>query len=210
MEPFVKVKRNAWMVFFVAKIIDNLHNCCVDKENSCHKHHAICNNPDYSYTCRCKPGFTDDGKRCSDVDECTSGQNECPSNSRCENQVGSFLCPCNDGYARKDQEWWTTGPCFEEDECTTGDYDCNVNAVCMNNEGSYTCQCKAGFIDDGSICMEVVNCKECNGTVTVTQFEKVSRLEATTTKPGLILWTCDFFCRIGAANLKVNNMANNT
>ena len=33
-----------------------------------------------------------------DVDECGEGSFQCPPFSTCVNNVGSYLCPCNQGY----------------------------------------------------------------------------------------------------------------
>lgn len=33
-----------------------------------------------------------------DVDECTLGIHQCPSNSKCINKLGWYRCQCNDGY----------------------------------------------------------------------------------------------------------------
>ena len=35
----------------------------------------------------------------SDIDECTSGDNNCDANAQCENIDGSFTCICNAGYS---------------------------------------------------------------------------------------------------------------
>ena len=34
----------------------------------------------------------------SDLDECKTGKNNCPKNSKCQNTIGSFLCNCIKGY----------------------------------------------------------------------------------------------------------------
>jgi len=40
--------------------------------------------------CRCDPGFSGDGRACSDVDECTAGTSGCPG--ACLNTTGGFTC----------------------------------------------------------------------------------------------------------------------
>ena len=35
----------------------------------------------------------------TDIDECTIGSHNCHSNARCDNNIGGFLCTCNDGYS---------------------------------------------------------------------------------------------------------------
>ncbi|KAM4694213.1 uncharacterized protein O3C94_004641 [Discoglossus pictus] len=59
----------------------------------CHKD-AQCTSTNDTYTCKCKPGFTGDGKNCSDIDECQS-LSVCPNAKyECINSPGSFRCAC--------------------------------------------------------------------------------------------------------------------
>ncbi|NXC46383.1 NID2 protein, partial [Penelope pileata] len=46
--------------------------------------------------CECLPGYTGDGRHCSDVNECT--QNPCHPAATCYNTPGSFSCQCQPGY----------------------------------------------------------------------------------------------------------------
>ena len=50
--------------------------------------------------CVCNPGFQGDGLACADIDECDpqAPANNCSSDARCSNQVGSFTCTCNAGF----------------------------------------------------------------------------------------------------------------
>ncbi|NXN80714.1 NID2 protein, partial [Bombycilla garrulus] len=48
-------------------------------------------------TCECLPGYTGDGIRCSDVDECA--ESPCHPAAVCYNTPGSFSCRCRPGYA---------------------------------------------------------------------------------------------------------------
>ncbi|KAM9316830.1 uncharacterized protein PAF06_007921 [Gastrophryne carolinensis] len=55
---------------------------------------ADCVTSNNMYTCRCKPGFTGDGKNCSDIDECLI-LTACPNAKyECINNLGSFKCSC--------------------------------------------------------------------------------------------------------------------
>ena len=48
---------------------------------------------------------------CLDVDECTTGTDDCDDNAECTNNDGSFSCSCNNG--------WTG----DGKTCMSGDYE---------------------------------------------------------------------------------------
>ncbi|XP_065182191.1 uncharacterized protein LOC135812900 [Sycon ciliatum] len=93
-----------------------------------------------------------------DINECIDVTNIChklpnPGSRKCVNTVGSYDCPCLDGYAG------TT--CRDIDECTSGTHNCsNVinydNRQCLNVNGSYMCPCLPGY--DGSECDDIDEC----------------------------------------------------
>ncbi|XP_028390644.1 uncharacterized protein LOC114515560 [Dendronephthya gigantea] len=60
--------------------------------------HSSCIKTNGSFHCFCNNGYTGDGKKCEDVDECQNGTNICDSNASCNNTIGSFNCVCNMGY----------------------------------------------------------------------------------------------------------------
>ena len=68
---------------------------------SCHcnkQHTEYCNKVDG--TCFCKAGWT--GKDCNeDIKECNN-TGYCPTNSKCNEQNGTFECICNDGFFLSD------------------------------------------------------------------------------------------------------------
>ena len=47
----------------------------------------------------CKKGFTGLGTNCTDIDECTTGQHNCDSNTTCSNTIGSYTCDCNPDFS---------------------------------------------------------------------------------------------------------------
>lgn len=86
-----------------------------------------------------------------DIDECLSEGglygHHCHLHTRCTNIVGSYVCQCEDGYARYDKF-----NCIEVDECASGDHRCSPFAHCNNTAGSYSCQCMQGYHGDGYDC----------------------------------------------------------
>ncbi|KAI8496201.1 hypothetical protein Bbelb_260420 [Branchiostoma belcheri] len=88
----------------VMQLTEQLNNCNVSKhENPCDKNpchvNAACLNHDDSFTCVCNAGYTGDGVRCQDEDECAVTHFiRCPGNYECFNTPGSFYCGCLDGF----------------------------------------------------------------------------------------------------------------
>ena len=76
-----------------------------------------CVNIDLGYECHCKSGFEvqqsgsmkthyidDQGKKgdsCVDIDECDENDHDCPTDSNCLNNPGSYTCECKSGYRCK-------------------------------------------------------------------------------------------------------------
>ncbi|XP_078613336.1 uncharacterized protein LOC144882991 [Branchiostoma floridae x Branchiostoma japonicum] len=103
------------------------------------------------YQCdSCPTGYSGNGQRCSDVDECASGSS-CAQ--LCVNFPGSYQCSCNAGY----ELGGDGSSCNDVDECTPAS-DCDQ--VCNNNEGSYSCSCNSGFElgSDGKSCSPTDPC----------------------------------------------------
>ncbi|XP_003384557.1 PREDICTED: mucin-like protein [Amphimedon queenslandica] len=98
----------------------------------------------------CPQGFSGDGTKCNDVDECVNGTNLCEQ--RCVNTEGSYHCECWDGYRRINDSH-----CEDINECA-GYNDCHQ--FCNNTIGSYFCSCREGFHleTDNETCAANVNC----------------------------------------------------
>ena len=57
-----------------------------------------CVNTNGSFNCICNEGYTliDNGRMCTDVDECSTDLNRCQQ--VCVNTDGGFRCDCNSGF----------------------------------------------------------------------------------------------------------------
>ncbi|XP_031569003.1 uncharacterized protein LOC116303577 [Actinia tenebrosa] len=117
----------------------------------------------FGYRCGpCPHGFTGDGAKCLDLDECEGGNDDC--SQICVNTPGSFVCDCNHGYRLSiDQK-----TCNDIDECYPSS-DCMQK--CTNTDGGYTCECDAGFkvdpkdskkcVDPSLICLNTAGSYKC-------------------------------------------------
>merc|ERR1719183_1338849 len=101
---------------------------------------ALCTNTDGSYKCACNQGFTGDGKRCIDVNDCyvdKKDEKKGKSHGACSDTgVNDFKYVCDSG--------WTDKYCGADiDECATG--PCKNSGKCTDKAGvyGYTCECKA-------------------------------------------------------------------
>lgn len=102
-----------------------------------------------------------------DINECATGRHSCQQ--VCINNVGSYTCSCEYGYALHSNGFDCEGiPYFishtfnhsvcsiDVNECLIrgpGGHNCSLNATCENTPvGSFTCQCLLGFTGDGTNC----------------------------------------------------------
>ncbi|HEY4160031.1 MAG TPA: SUMF1/EgtB/PvdO family nonheme iron enzyme, partial [Polyangiaceae bacterium] len=108
---------------------------------------------DTGYTC----DITQSPSKCSDIDECMLGTDNCSSNATCANTPGSFTCACKSGYASPDNGV----TCSDVDECASdATNNCSTNATCTNTPGSFSCACKSGYTgaDKGVTCTDINEC----------------------------------------------------
>ncbi|KAG5831665.1 hypothetical protein ANANG_G00306150 [Anguilla anguilla] len=138
-------------------------NPCFTGRHGCDTN-AICRPGQGSqFTCECGTGFTGDGRRCYDVDECRENPQVCGPNALCSNQPGTFRCECADGY-----QFALDGRTCEEadrpsDHCQEGTHNCDVpeRAQCSFTGGSsYVCSCLPGFLGDGRRCQDIDECQQ--------------------------------------------------
>jgi hypothetical protein len=111
------------------------------------------------YNCECKSGYEATNwdvegvvNKCSDIDECDTGDNNCNVNASCANNKGSFDCACNEGFTGDGVD------CNDVDECDDGTDNCDDNATCTNTFGSWTCACNSGWNGDGLTCANINEC----------------------------------------------------
>ena len=81
-----------------------------------------------------------------DINECSTGVQDCHSNATCTDNDGSFSCACITGFSGDGVT------CSDVDECTEGSHSCDTNANCTNNVGNYTCECNTGWEGTGETC----------------------------------------------------------
>ncbi|KAM6274578.1 signal peptide, CUB and EGF-like domain-containing protein 2 isoform 2-T2 [Porphyrio hochstetteri] len=105
--------------------------------DDCHPD-AICQNTPKLYKCMCKGGYTGEGKKCEDIDECDNDFNGgCVH--ECFNIPGNYRCTCYDGFMLAHDGH----NCLDTDECMFNNGGCQH--ICVNTVGSYECRCKEGF-----------------------------------------------------------------
>lgn len=83
--------------------------------------------------CVCKKGFSGDGVKCIDIDECLSPFRRCITKMYvCHNTVGSYKCRCRPGY--KESQLFPQQQCVDVNECRNRSI-CGEHGICFNTEG---------------------------------------------------------------------------
>ncbi|XP_068140578.1 cartilage oligomeric matrix protein isoform X2 [Drosophila tropicalis] len=125
---------------------------------------AMCTNLNPGFRCApCPPGM--DGihvhgysadylsvgfqkQTCVDIDECKMGLFRCPEHSTCLNSIGSYSCPCHDGFV-------TDGPfsCLTAFDACMKLSNCSQNGECVLVDNyKFECRCKVGWAGNGTLC----------------------------------------------------------
>lgn len=73
-----------------------------------------------------------------DVNECSYNP---PCNQGCKNNIGSYICVCNDGYAFTND---SLTYCEDINECIKPETQ-TCSQICTNLNGSFLCSCKDGY-----------------------------------------------------------------
>eukprot|EP00057_Strongylocentrotus_purpuratus_P013529 XP_011668003.1 PREDICTED: fibrillin-3-like isoform X2 [Strongylocentrotus purpuratus] len=138
-----------------------------------------CRKNGFRLECICPAGLrlAQDSYHCLDVDECAEGTVQCPSDQRCVNTYGNYMCLCQEG----SQFRYIDGKlrCTEsEDRCANAGYICDTNAKCQAGDGVVKCACNRGYVGNGEECtiVELKSCSQrpCFPQATCTNQELVS------------------------------------
>ncbi|CAL1530382.1 unnamed protein product [Lymnaea stagnalis] len=117
---------------------------CAISANKCGEN-ADCVPLGETHKCVCRTGYSGDGMKCEDINECLL--NPCHQNARCFNLPGSFQCRCQPGFSGD-------GRTCRADVPLCGQVVCDSNAQCAFTEGTRQpqCVCNTGFRGDGVTC----------------------------------------------------------
>jgi len=106
------------------------------------------------FSCRCKPGFAGDGKTCTEVNPCTSGNSPCSPHASCKHTgPGKALCSCKLGFSGDGKV------CSEVDSCEANPCK-GQGAKCQKTgPGTHVCSCAAGLVLEGDTCHPASVCR---------------------------------------------------
>jgi hypothetical protein len=121
------------------------------QQNPCHVNAKCHKTGAGKFECRCKPGFTGDGKTtCQELDPCTSAHSPCHPAAKCKHTgPGKAVCSCPDGYTGNGKV------CTEVDVCATTKPCKGEGAICSKTgPGTFSCSCKPGLVLDDNTCQK--------------------------------------------------------
>ncbi|XP_026201037.1 adhesion G protein-coupled receptor L4 [Anabas testudineus] len=158
----------------------NDDNECLNVTDICGDR-GVCNNTNGSYYCTCVSGYTstgqqrflpNDGTGCTDIDECSLGQ-DCGPNSSCHNTNGSFYCTCQRDYIpTSGSKHFHPGKgvrCKEDPK-----KHCHDNIECMTQTVNKTLEYMSNLTEPQSLLKEIA--KQTSGDLT--SVEVIAYVEA--------------------------------
>ncbi|HEX4335057.1 MAG TPA: EGF domain-containing protein [Polyangiaceae bacterium] len=117
---------------------------------------ASCSESAGSPKCSCNAGYQGDGTKCTDIDECAAGTDDCDKdNGTCTNRSGGYDCGCKSEFIADGNK------CVAAVKCGSDTDVCDPNATCSSGKAGVTCTCNDGFTDpksDGKACADVNEC----------------------------------------------------
>uniref|UniRef100_A0A3B4B8F8 Latent-transforming growth factor beta-binding protein 3 n=1 Tax=Periophthalmus magnuspinnatus TaxID=409849 RepID=A0A3B4B8F8_9GOBI len=121
---------------------EDINEC--ERPSNCQRGHCI--NSMGSYHCECPKGFTlVGGRRCQDIDECTTDRSLCQPFGVCENRPGSYVCVCNHGYVLSEDKHSCEVVMDEKKECYLNlDDTVFCDSVLATNVTKQECCCSIG------------------------------------------------------------------
>ncbi|XP_068740521.1 cartilage oligomeric matrix protein-like isoform X2 [Montipora capricornis] len=117
----------------------------------------------------CPPGYSGDGMRCNDVNECSYVP--CSPHTTCINLQPGYQCTaCPKGFLGNSTMGLGRGfaenikqICIDIDECSDGkNGGCSVHSTCINTQGSFSCSaCRDGYVGDPyKQCLQIKYCSD--------------------------------------------------
>ena len=80
-------------------------NSGCDADLNAYDVNSTCIDFEGGYSCECPTGYSDDGIKCTDTNECGNPENV-PARSTCTNIDVSIVITCNTGFQMTDDQWW--------------------------------------------------------------------------------------------------------
>lgn len=108
---------------------------------------------------QCESGFERIDSRCSDIDECTTGDHDCDTTpNACVNAEGSYQCVCPSGY---DGNGRGAQGCVDRDDCANDPCGSGASGCTDNGPDSYVCACRQGYTGAGTPqCTDIDECTQ--------------------------------------------------
>jgi hypothetical protein len=84
---------------------EDLDECSSQCTNDCDRAYGVCINLPGTFECTCTNGFSGNGRKCSDINECNNNGSivesarKCSPHAQCLNTIGSYECECEHGFS---------------------------------------------------------------------------------------------------------------